>query len=288
VRGFVRSYAKLLQLDAQPLLDALPAHGSAQEQSMLAAVDVPFPTLQSARVQNYVWLGAALLFGVVVIGFALWSLDAPHTVVAPDGSSVEESVALPEQAGAVAASSVQEAEVTHAELAPSAKPVLPPAKQHVKQVKPAVVIPAQAAVVPLDNQGVTSVINPEAVPAIKPEADTAIKPEAAPAIPAVDPVPQAMPAIFESAAVEAGAQVVPSKLRLVFGEESWTEIKDRDGNVLSSKMHAAGTEMNLEGRAPFSMMIGRARSVALYHRGVQVDLTPYVNSRREVARVTVK
>ena len=77
-------------------------------------------------------------------------------------------------------------------------------------------------------------------------------------------------------------------LRLVFGEESWTEIADKNGKLISSKIHPAGTEFNLRAHLPLSLVIGHAASARLFEDGQPVDLTPFINSYSEVARITLE
>jgi len=65
VRGFVRSYARLLGLDAMHLLSCLPSsHVKTASTSELKSVDIPIPSSMSARRQNIIWLGTALLLAV--------------------------------------------------------------------------------------------------------------------------------------------------------------------------------------------------------------------------------
>jgi len=78
------------------------------------------------------------------------------------------------------------------------------------------------------------------------------------------------------------------KMRLVFEVESWAEIKDRDGKILSGRVHEAGTEMRLGGLPPVALVIGRAGSVHLFKNDEPVDLKPYTNSYSEVARLTLE
>jgi cytoskeleton protein RodZ len=77
-------------------------------------------------------------------------------------------------------------------------------------------------------------------------------------------------------------------LRLVFDEEAWTEITDKDGKILSSQVNPRGSELNFEGRLPLSLVIGHAATTHLYQDGDPVDLTPYINSSSEVARLTLE
>ena len=46
--------------------------------------------------------------------------------------------------------------------------------------------------------------------------------------------------------------------------------------------------MNLHGHLPLSLVIGHAATTHLYQDGEQVDLTPYINSSSEVARLTLE
>jgi cytoskeleton protein RodZ len=75
---------------------------------------------------------------------------------------------------------------------------------------------------------------------------------------------------------------------LQFVAESWTEVRDRDGKLLSSQVNAPGSELNLEGHAPFSLVIGRVSAVRVFRGDKPIDLSSYVKSTSEVARITVE
>lgn len=222
VRGFVRSYAKILQLDAQPLLASLPQPNADPVPLVPASVEVPFPGAYSPQRQNLIWLGAALLLSVLIVAFVAWHFTTP------------------------------------------------PAKPEVVQVEIPVSLPDKMQIIPASPVAEAGVIAPPAAKAARPSAEAA-----------QTPAPSAKPPI---------SQIVPqaAALRLTFGEESWTEISDKDGKILSSQVNARGSELRLNGQAPFSLVIGHAASARLYHRGKQVDLTPHINSSSEVARLTLE
>ena len=134
VRGFVRSYAKLLQLDAQQLLDALPGGEVAKVSAEIEKVEAPFPSERTARRQNLNLLVAALLVTVVIAGFALWQSNAPVQVEAPAAPAAQDELVatplpLPERLEVLdAASEVQAASAVPQEVAASAvAPAAPPA-----------------------------------------------------------------------------------------------------------------------------------------------------------------
>ncbi len=93
VRGFARSYAKLLGMDAQPLLDSLPNPYANSELHMPSSVEVPFNVRQLSMQQSRVWLIAAGVIATFAIIFALWNRAAPHPVSA--AVVVEQAIELP-------------------------------------------------------------------------------------------------------------------------------------------------------------------------------------------------
>lgn len=229
LRGFVRSYAKVLHLDAETLLAALPQRKAAQAGLLAEAAGERFPDARSAQRQNMVWLGASLLLITVVVGFVFWSGNAPPAQTKP--VQIESPVSLPDDV----------------------------------QIKPAEVVPESAVIEP-------------------------VKPASEPQVPAAKPV--APPLAEQSKAISSDAQTDASlpvtSLRLEFIGESWAEIKDRDGKILSSRNHLEGTELRLQGHAPFTILIGHAPSVRLYYRDKEVDLAPHTRSSTQVAALTLE
>ncbi len=103
LRGFVRSYARVLQLDEAVLIAALPVEPSAQPPVKSHGIDVPFPTVQALRRVNLVWLAAALSVALLLALFVWWSAGAPK--VKPEVTAIE-TITLP-TAGIEAASAPQ-------------------------------------------------------------------------------------------------------------------------------------------------------------------------------------
>lgn len=213
VRGFVRSYAKILNLDASALLALLPLPEVTPQPLVYRSVEVPFPTEYTAQRSNLVWLGTALLLAVLIVIFAVWQYTKP-VIESHETIKTETSLALPVEA-----------------LAPEmSAPIEQPQ---------------------------------EALPETKLVTQTE-----------------------KPTDVETNAK--PGVLRLVFDEEAWAEIRNRDDKILSSQVNPRGSELDVDGRAPFSLVIARAASVHVFHHGKPVDLTPYINSSSEVARLTLE
>ena len=116
VRGFVRSYARILHLDAAALLAALPQTDMAPVQLMPVSVEVPFPDAYLPHRQNMVLLGAAVLLAMLVVAFAVWHFTTPPAQ--PGTTQVETPVSLPAEMQIIPASPVPEAEVIASPAAP--------------------------------------------------------------------------------------------------------------------------------------------------------------------------
>ena len=75
-------------------------------------------------------------------------------------------------------------------------------------------------------------------------------------------------------------------LRLRFDRESWVEIRDRHGRRIASQLNPAGTELEVSGLPPFSLVVGNAAGVRLTHNDQPVDLAPHI--KIDVARLTLE
>lgn len=84
----------------------------------------------------------------------------------------------------------------------------------------------------------------------------------------------------------APAQNQSPALQFVFGARSWVEVVDADKRILYSGENPANTQLTLQGRPPFDIVIGNAGAVTLSYGEHKIDLTPYM--RAEVARLMVE
>lgn len=225
-RGFVRNYARLLNLDGDDLLSKLPdaAHAPALEAPALhptGAMIAELPTASAPKTSFTRWLIPVLLVACIVAAAAYeWYRGG-----------------LGSQGDAARSASPE---------APRAAP-----------------------------ESSTELPNPLAE---KPASETA----SILGIRIVSGEGGTVPAAAASPAPAAGADS-PASLRLGYRGPSWTEIRDRDGQVLISRLVAAGSEQSVQGAPPFDVVIGNAHEVTLVYRGNPVDLSRY--TRQNVARL---
>jgi len=145
---------------------------------------------------------------------------------------------------------------------------------------------------------VTQAIAVSPAPAVRPE-----KSQGVPAAPKpVGEAPAAQSAITLATAVKttqdgspayaAGAQADRSpkpgerQLRLVFEEESWVEIRDRDENVIFSQLNRPGTRRSVNGMPPFSIVVGNSHGVRMSYDDKAVDLARH--TKIDVARLILQ
>ena len=258
VRGFVRSYAKLLGLDADALVaslersvarDADSAGPSTVQLQSLTATPQRFPT-RSPTSSGWPWM-LAMLFAVLGLGgFALYQWQAPDALTkAPANAPVAVPLPIPAPAAAPATDPAPAPGMPAAPATPSAAPAAP-GSAAAPAAGPAAPAPAGAATVPIS-------------PAARPDAKAEANPDASKG--------------------DAGGK---GKIRLVFTQESWTEVKQAKGQVVFSRQSSPGSEAWVDGQPPFDFVIGNAEGVKLFYRGNPVDLKPYI--RDSVARLQLK
>jgi cytoskeleton protein RodZ len=78
---------------------------------------------------------------------------------------------------------------------------------------------------------------------------------------------------------------VTQQLKIETSADTWLEILDATGQQLEMDLLRAGTSREYRGKAPFSVLVGRASAVELWFNGQLTDLTAH--TRGNVARITL-
>jgi cytoskeleton protein RodZ len=106
--------------------------------------------------------------------------------------------------------------------------------------------------------------------------------------PAPDPSRSEAAAIPTPATMSRPVETVltAKRIELAFNRESWVEIRDAEGRVVFSQLNPPGTRREVEGVAPFSIVIGNAHGVRLRYNESDVDLMPF--TRTDVARLKLE
>ena len=249
-RGFIRSYAKLLGLDANALLATISPAVAAQSASspVHSQLSTPFAesrfSLMGRNKFAYKWLvvlAVLLLLLAVAIRLdvlpglqaklqSLTEKSAATATATAAAASVEDNASLPAAADVQAADTAANAALTAA-----------PAS-----------VPASAAAV-------------------------------------ADPVPAGVAAVSEVAVKAAPANPVAAsggELSLSFRQDSWVEIKRADNTVLISRLVKAGSKEAVDMSQPVNIIIGNLAGVDATLRGAPLDLK--AGSKTNVARLNLK
>jgi len=129
---------------------------------------------------------------------------------------------------------------------------------------------------------------------VQPAAPATVPPST---VPAPAQPPQAKPvqpsqtsstAAVNPAAAASAAQPAPAKaasLRLQFDQAAWVQIRDNSGRMVHSGLNPAGSSVEVNGKAPFYLVVGNAEHVRVHYKGQAVDLKPF--TAVNVARLTL-
>jgi cytoskeleton protein RodZ len=251
VRGMIRGYAKLLEIDAEPLLKSLEKRHIPGEVTVdLRAKRVPFPdgTRRRRGTRVYAMLSVVTL---AAVGVVLYEWHGGRLPAFPGSSQPQPQVAQapqPSDAAQAAPASAPAEEPAASAPAPAEKPVA-----HAAVETPVVHAPA-----PVD----------------KPVAPTPIE------------KPAARPSPATRAVQDAKALKGPGRIFMAFADDAWVEITDGDGQLLMAQLNPAGSSRVVSGHPPFSVVIGNAAAVRVVYNEKPFDLMPYV--KVEVARFTLK
>lgn len=122
VRRFVRSYAKLLQLDPAPLLASLPIE-PAQPSLHTAniAIDVPFPTTYATRRFKIIWLVIGLVVIAITLVLFVWFNHSKPIMQQATVETIELPAVMPSPASVVIAVPPPDVLVVAPESTPAVK-----------------------------------------------------------------------------------------------------------------------------------------------------------------------
>ena len=250
VRGFSRNYAKLVNLDPEAVVAALPDanHAPSLDKPAIGASHRPMgelPDSEPAKGGIARWLIPLVL--IALVGVAIYEYTR-----APGEKLFSQDVDAPPAAGVPA----------------PADPVMPP---------------------PMPGNGdATSLPNPllpgDALSSVAGgESSTGTT---APAGATGDP-PSAVSAsgLLSGLSAAAPPPALPgdATLMIAYRGAAWTEVRDANGQRLLLLTGTPGTSQSVTGKPPFDLVLGNASSATVTWRGNTFDLAPHI--QKNIARV---
>ena len=273
-RGFVRAYAKILKLDAAPLVAMIKMDEPAPVESGPAVrrerptsfSHSRFPTHGKRSSLPLRWIAAAVL--VAAAAGAAWHFGL---IALPGGDTQAGNEAITTvPTDSVGAGATDGAATTH------------------NPTVPLISVPAPGgAAAPATPAGQGPAVAPGAVtPNTAPNA----APNTAPATPATAAPSANAPAANAPAAVVTATPAAPAAgantLVLSVREDSWIEVRPQGGKALISRLVKAGSTESFDVPGTATLVVGNPKGVTATLRGAAVELPQLPG--KTIARVTIK
>ncbi|MFJ3108496.1 RodZ domain-containing protein [Pseudomonas putida] len=278
-RGYIRAYAKLMELDQAALVEAFDrytgTHAKGSEVHSLGRIEEP------VRLSHNILRGVSLLLLVAVVGggFVWWQdqgslrgkdlakIALEHVEVeSADGTTQIHPLDEPEDQ-AVSVGQQAESAPLALEQGATEQPAAAAEQAPTSAAPAAAAVPAPAA-----GQQAPAQPAPAAAPA-----------PVAPVTPAPAAVAPAAPASTVGAAEPAAVPAGSAKVAIQFTADCWTQVSDGNGKVLFSAIKRKGDNLELTGKPPFAVRLGFARGAQVSYNGQAVDVAPFTSG--ETARL---
>ena len=274
-RGYIRAYAKLLELDQDRLVadfDAYTGTDSAGS-SVHALGRIEEPTHLAQSLLRFVSVG--LLLGLLAVSFFWWQEQSTRKDSDAAVSRALEHVEVESADGTTEIHPLDEPE--DQAVADGQAQIVEPASEIAPELAAQTATTAPAADTATSASQPAPVAEPAAV-VVGPGAAVPAAPVSA-ALPSVTPVveaPVSAPAPVQAAAGQA-------LVNIQFTANCWTQLTDANGKVLFSALKRAGESLELAGKPPLELRLGFARGAQVSYNGQVVDVAPYTSG--ETARM---
>lgn len=253
-RGFIRNYARLLGLDAEPLLAVYRAHIPAEQPNPLVVQS----SMQQVKLtkDSKPWLSYILGSILVLLFLLAWFFYMDYMPKLTD-TPIEKAVPASE----VTMPTIESTPLPLPEIA------LPAAERQADDGAVNELDASNANVTATDVATNTAQANVNFPPETKKEAELAgVQRNALP--------PNTM------------ADLTVKTVNMSFSEETWVSVTDKSGQVVFEKTLPAGSAESVEGMPPFNLVIGNAKATKLVFLGQPVDLAAH--AKNNVARVRLE
>lgn len=266
VRGYLRSYAQLLGLSPEKVVESYNSLTIAPKPIALPQSAPPPQITSSDRIVKAATLGvAAILIALVYLWWQSGDESTEHAVLSPATEEMSADQGLgPDVTDTTALASLPAGLPGNGAGRESTPPAGPGAVPTQNTATPATLPNGQLAV-----SGMTLNVAP---------AET---PKPASAVPA--PVERVTTRTRRAADIPPGVPRARMVLHAI--QESWADIRDARDNRLLYENVPAGRRISIEGVAPFSVFLGNADGVRVEFNGQDYDVSRH--KRGQVARFTL-
>ncbi|EOD80759.1 putative membrane protein [Grimontia indica] len=258
-RGYIRSYAKLVGVNADQLLHTFKPAPEAEDnvQKMQSFSRKTRRDKDDSRVMSLTWVILAVAVGLTA--FWWWQNQQNDPLLSlPEGTNLLASITEETPAAADLSEGLE--------------------NQQVQDVTESI---APALIEAEDNNTVAEETVTEVVPEV--ETESPVGQESAPQeVAETSTVVEAPEQVEETVSTPV---VTEPTLSLSFNGDCWVDIRDASGKRLLTGIKSAGETVELSGDTPFKLVLGAPAAVSLAYNGENVDLSGYPSGR--VARLSL-
>ncbi|MEZ8224533.1 cytoskeleton protein RodZ [Vibrio splendidus] len=240
MRGYIRSYAKYVNLDEKVVLNALHHSGDAQhqEQEMLSFSRKTKTEKHNSRIMLLTWS----IFAVIVGISSLWWWQNQQQ------DTLSQSLANTESSEELVVEESLDPELTSLEVIE--------AEQN-----------AETSPATENSDELTEVSSAEDSVTLDP-------------VEVIEEAPEAADVASGTAEPETVApEAVVNELVMQFSADCWIQVKDASGKTLSTGIKKAGQTLNLSGTAPYKVILGAPEGVSMTFASEPVDLSGYTSGK---------
>ncbi|MEZ9742793.1 RodZ domain-containing protein [Vibrio splendidus] len=240
MRGYIRSYAKYVNLDEKVVLNALHHSGDAQhqEQEMLSFSRKTKTEKHNSRIMLLTWS----IFAVIVGISSLWWWQNQQQ------DTLSQSLANTESSEELVVEESLDPELTSLEVIE--------AEQN-----------TETSPVTENSDELTEVSSAEDSVTLDP-------------VEVIEEAPEAAGVASVTAEPEIVApEAVVNELVMQFSADCWIQVKDASGKTLSTGIKKAGQTLNLSGTAPYKVILGAPEGVSMTFASEPVDLSGYTSGK---------
>ncbi|MEZ8318411.1 RodZ domain-containing protein [Vibrio splendidus] len=240
MRGYIRSYAKYVNLDEKVVLNALHHSGDAQhqEQEMLSFSRKTKTEKHNSRIMLLTWS----IFAVIVGISSLWWWQNQQQ------DTLSQSLANTESSEGLVVEESLDPELTSLEVIE--------AEQN-----------TETSSVTENSDELTELSSAEDSVTLDP-------------VEVIEEAPEAADVASVTAEPETVApEAVVNELVMQFSADCWIQVKDASGKTLSTGIKKAGQTLNLSGTAPYKVILGAPEGVSMTFASEPVDLSGYTSGK---------
>ena len=274
IRGYLRSYAKAVNMDEQVVLDALADCGDAQpqEQPMMSFSRQTKRERNDSRIMMLTWGILAIIIAISSLWW--WQNQLQDTLVVSSSDDIEIEEPITDINQPTPVDTIEAAEV-----------IAPMESQQESTALEQELVESTETSLEDDNVSTSDQQTKENT-VFDDGIETQTRDNAS--IPSSEEIDSGVTSVSKNVEAEPVASFESESLKplaMTFSADCWIQVKDASGKILSTGIKKAGQTIELGAESPVNIILGAPESVSMTFASEPVDLSGYTSGK--VARFTL-